>query len=61
MRLDASHGPTRRRVEQRRNAAYQAIREQFKAAGMDCIEISTAASSADALARYFRLREMRRR
>lgn len=61
LRLDASHGPTRRRVEQRRRAVHQTIKEQFKAANMDCIEISTAASSADALARYFRIREMRRR
>lgn len=61
MQIDASHAPTHRWVERQRNDAHRAIKEQFKSANMDCIEISTAASSADALARYFRIREMRRR
>jgi len=61
MQLDASHGPTRRQIELRRADAHQAIKEQFKAANMDCIDISTTDATADALARYFRIREMRRR
>ena len=58
--LDASHGPTRRLYAERRRAAFQAVSDQFKTAGMDCIDISTAASAADALTRYFRLRERRK-
>ncbi len=61
VQLDASHGPTRQQYARRRQQAYETIREQFKAADLDCIEISTAASAADALTRYFRLRERRKR
>jgi len=61
VRLDAGHAPTRRLFAQRRSAAHQAVADQFKAAHMDCIEISTAGSAADALTRYFRLRERRKR
>ncbi|WP_054032871.1 DUF58 domain-containing protein [Desulfatitalea tepidiphila] len=61
VRLDASHGPTRRRYEERRTEAHRHVKNEFKAANMDCIDISTAASTADVLARYFRVRERRRR
>ena len=61
VRLDASHGPTRRRYEERRTEAHRHVKSEFKAANMDCIDISTAASTADVLARYFRVRERRRR
>jgi len=61
VRLDASHSPTRRRYEERRGEAHRHIKNEFKAANMDCIDISTAASTADVLARYFRVRERRRR
>ncbi len=61
VRLDASHGPTRRRYEERRAEAHRLVKNEFKAANMDCIDISTAASAADVLARYFRVRERRRR
>jgi len=61
VRLDASHAPTRRRYEIGRRVAHQNIKDEFKAANMDCIDISTAASTADALVRYFRTRERRRR
>ena len=61
IQLDASHGPTRRFYEMRRTVAHQEIKSQFKAANMDCIDISTGASTADALTRYFRIREKRKR
>ncbi|MBI5062623.1 MAG: DUF58 domain-containing protein [Desulfatitalea sp.] len=61
VRLDAGHARTRRLYAEGRVAAYQAVAEQFKAANLDCIEISTAGSAADALTRYFRLRERRKR
>lgn len=61
VRLDAGHSRTRRLFTEQRAAAHQAVADQFKAAGMDCIEISTATSAADALTRYFRLRERRKR
>jgi uncharacterized protein (DUF58 family) len=61
VRLDAGHGRTRRLYAEQRAAAHQAVADQFKAAGMDCVEISTATSAADALARYFRYRERRKR
>ena len=61
VRLDASHGPTRRRYEERRTESHRHVKNEFKAANMDCIDISTAASTADVLARYFRVRERRRR
>lgn len=61
MLLDASHGPTRRRYSDQLTSAHAAVAEQFKAAGMDCIELSTTDSAADTLTRYFRLRERRKR
>jgi uncharacterized protein (DUF58 family) len=59
--LDASHERTRREYAQRRLSAFKQVGDQFKAADMDCIEIRTDASAADALTRYFRLRERRKR
>jgi uncharacterized protein (DUF58 family) len=61
VRLDAGHGPTRKLFAGRRAAAHRAVADQFKTAGLDCIEISTDGSAADALTRYFRLRERRKR
>jgi uncharacterized protein (DUF58 family) len=61
LQLDASHAATRRRYTEKMTAAYRAVGQQFQSAAMDCIEISTAAEPADRLARYFRLREKRRR
>jgi len=59
--LDAYHGKTRKAFEHRQRRAYDRIREQFKSASLDCIEINTATSPADALTRYFRYRELRKR
>jgi len=61
VKLDAFHGPTRQRYARQRRAAYQALLDEFKAADMDAIEISTTDSAADALTRYFRYRERRKR
>lgn len=60
LRMDAGHGPSREQFIRRRRAAYHTVLEQFKAANLDCIEISTEASAAEALTRYFRLRERRK-
>ncbi len=59
--LDAGHAGIRRRFAAGRAAAHQAVADQFKSAGLDCVEISTAGSAADALTRYFHLRERRKR
>ncbi|RJQ66409.1 MAG: DUF58 domain-containing protein [Desulfobacteraceae bacterium] len=61
VQLDAAHAGTRREYTQRRLADFQRVGDQFKAADLDCIEIRTDASAADALTRYFRVRERRRR
>ncbi|MBI5549871.1 MAG: DUF58 domain-containing protein [Desulfobacterales bacterium] len=61
VRLDAGHARTRRLFAEGRAAAHQAVADQFKAANLDCIEIGTAGSAADALTRYFRVRERRKR
>jgi uncharacterized protein (DUF58 family) len=59
--LDAFDRRTRNAFETRQAEAYRDIREQIQAAGMDCIEIDTTGSAADALTRYFRRRERRKR
>ena len=61
MAFDAFHGKTRRDYEKRQYQAYERIRTAFKSADLDCIEISTQDSAADALTRYFRYRERRKR
>lgn len=59
--LDAFHAGIRKAYEQRQRRAYERVRGAFKAADLDCIEISTAGSAADELTRYFRYRERRKR
>jgi uncharacterized protein (DUF58 family) len=59
--LDAFHAGGRKAFEQRQRRAYQRVREAFKAADLDCVEISTAGSAADELTKYFRYRERRKR
>ena len=59
--LDAYHDKTRSSYEMRQRQRYQETLDQFKSANLDCIAISTAASAADALTRYFRQRERRKR
>lgn len=61
IQVDAFHAKTRNAFEQRQRRAYDRIRRQFKSADLDCIEVSTAVSAADALTRYFRYRERRKR
>jgi uncharacterized protein (DUF58 family) len=61
VQVDASHKRSRQAYRQRQRQAYADIMAQFKAADMDCVEISTADSAADALSRYFRYRERRKR
>jgi uncharacterized protein (DUF58 family) len=61
VQIDAFHAKTRNAFEQRQRRAYDRIRRQFKSSDLDCIEISTAVSAADALTRYFRYRERRKR
>jgi uncharacterized protein (DUF58 family) len=61
LRLDAGHAPTRLAYERQRRAEFERVGREFKAARMDCVEIRTDQATADALARYFRLRERRKR
>ncbi len=61
VQLDAFHPKTRRAFEQRQAQAYESIRQAFKTADMDCIEIDTATDASDALTRYFRYRERKKR
>ena len=61
LQIDASHRRMREAYLAKQHRAYRAILDQFKSAGLDCIEVSTAASAADALTRYFHLRERRKR
>jgi uncharacterized protein (DUF58 family) len=60
VRLDAFRAKTRKAFEARQAGAYDKIREAFRAANLDCIEISTATAAADALTRYFRYRERKK-
>ena len=59
--LDAGSREVRRRYAEMRQEVYQHARETLHGGDIDCIEISTTASVADALVRYFKYREKRRR
>jgi len=59
--LDASKESTRRRYHEHKTRDYTATLQSLKNADMDCIEIHTAGSVVDALNRYFRIREKRKR
>lgn len=59
--LDAFHAKTRKAFESRQRRAYDRIRNQFKKADLDCIEVSTDSCAADALTQYFRYREHKKR
>ncbi len=61
VRLDAYDKGMRRNFEVRQRKAYDQILEQFHSAHLDCIEIDTAGSAAEALSRYFRYRERQKR
>ena len=59
--LDAGNQRVRRRYADIRRQVYQSARDTLRRSDIDCIEISTTASVADALVRYFKYREKRRR
>jgi uncharacterized protein (DUF58 family) len=59
--FDASHKATRKAYEKQKQRGYHRTIEVLKAMKIDCIEIATNGSSADALTRYFRYREKRKR
>ncbi|MBR9987236.1 MAG: DUF58 domain-containing protein [Desulfosarcina sp.] len=59
--LDASDRATRERFQASRQAVHEQILHTHKAMDMDCIEMPTDGDAADALVRYFRYRERRRR
>lgn len=58
--FDASDTNTKKQFELLKNNQYQRLIETLKTSDIDCIEISTQASVADALTRYFRYRERRK-
>ena len=59
--LDASDESTRRSYHEHKTRDYVQTLQSLKNADMDCIEIHTAGSVVDALHRYFRIREKRKR
>jgi uncharacterized protein (DUF58 family) len=59
--LDAWDSRTRNLFTQKRMASYDRTLETLKSADIDCIEISTDDSAADALMKYFRRREKMKR
>jgi uncharacterized protein (DUF58 family) len=60
-RLDASDRATRERFQASRQVFHAKVLQIHKAMDMDCVEMTTAGDAADALVRYFRRRERRRR
>jgi uncharacterized protein (DUF58 family) len=59
--LDAANPHTRRIFAARKAEGHQKALQKLKAAEIDCIEIGTDQTVADALISYFRIRERRRR
>ena len=59
--LDASDRSTRQNYEKLKKEEYQQILNTLISMDIDCIEIKTDGDAADALIRYFRLREKRKR
>jgi uncharacterized protein (DUF58 family) len=59
--LDASDRATREHFQTSRQAVHERIFKTHMAMDMDCIEMPTDGDAADALVRYFRYRERRRR
>ena len=59
--FDAFDPTTRLQFEASRKREYRASMDTLKSSGIDCIEVSTTGSVADALTRYFRYRETRKR
>ncbi|OQY04008.1 MAG: DUF58 domain-containing protein [Desulfobacteraceae bacterium 4572_123] len=59
--FDAFDSNTRLQFEKSRKLEYRKSMDTLKSSGIDCIEVSTAGSAGDALTRYFRYRETRKR
>lgn len=59
--LDAGDPETRKRFAAVKRAEYQKILAGLKSANVDCIPVETGGSVAEALSRYFRYRERRKR
>jgi uncharacterized protein (DUF58 family) len=59
--LDASDESIRQRFKKQKELEYQNILGMLKNSDVDCIEVSTESSVSDALTRYFRYREKRKR
>ncbi|OQY59101.1 MAG: DUF58 domain-containing protein [Desulfobacteraceae bacterium 4572_88] len=59
--LDASDKKTRQRFENQKSLEHRNTLNTLKSADIDCVEVDTEASVADALIRYFRYREKRKR
>ena len=59
--LDASDESTRRSYHKNKTMDYAHVLQSLKNADMDCIEVHTDGSVVDALHRYFRIREKRKR
>ncbi|MGD9975506.1 MAG: DUF58 domain-containing protein [Desulfatirhabdiaceae bacterium] len=59
--LDASDATTRQHYHLQKTRDYAQTLQSLKTADMDCIEIQTSGSVVDALNRYFRIREKRKR
>jgi uncharacterized protein (DUF58 family) len=59
--LDATDPATRRTYHEMKNGDYARTIQSLKNADLDCIEIHTDGSVVDALNRYFRIREKRKR
>jgi len=59
--FDAFDSNTRLQFEKSRKLEYRKSMSKLKSSGIDCIEVSTTGSAGDALTRYFRYRETRKR
>lgn len=59
--MDAGDAHMRKLFETIQKKMFQNAMEAFRSLKIDCIDVSTKGSVADALTRYFRTREMRRR
>ncbi len=59
--FDASDKKTRQRFENQKSLEHRNTLNTLRAADIDCVEVDTEASVADALIRYFRYREKRKR
>jgi uncharacterized protein (DUF58 family) len=55
--IDASDSVSRKRYTETKQKEYAEILETIRRSGVDCIELDTRSSVADALVRYFRFRE----